>query len=80
VARINMRLQRVENTGNLGDAHSVGDGVSELRIQYGPGYRLYFILEEQAVIVLLCGGDKDSQQRDIARAKQIANDWRQGNA
>ena len=80
VARINMRLQRVENTGNLGDASSVGNVVSELRINYGPGYRLYFMRERQSVIVLLCGGDKDSQQRDITRAKRIADEWREANA
>ena len=47
-----------------------------MRIHYGPGYRLYFMREGETVVVLLCGGDKDSQQRDIARAKEMAKDWR----
>jgi putative addiction module killer protein len=55
----------------------VGDAVSEMRIHFGPGYRLYFIREDQTVIVLLCGGDKDSQPRDIQRAKRLALEWRQ---
>ena len=66
--------------GTLGDARPVGDGVSEMRIHYGPGYRLYFIRQATEVIVLLCGGDKDSQQRDIEQAKQIATEWRKANA
>ena len=71
VARITSRLRRVTH-GNLGDFRSVGDGVSEMRIQYGPGYRLYFIRRGSDMIVLLCGGDKRSQRRDIERARQIA--------
>ena len=51
-----------------------------MRIHYGPGYRLYFIRQGAAVVVLLCGGDKDSQRRDIARARQLAAEWRQNNA
>lgn len=74
-ARINARLRSV-SMGNLGDTRSVGEGVSEMRIHYGPGYRLYFKREGETVVVLLCGGDKDSQQRDIARAKEMAKDWR----
>ena len=74
--RINARLRRV-SLGNLGDAPSVGDGVYELRIHYGPGYRVYFLREGETVVILLCGGDKDSQRRDIERAKQLAQDWRQ---
>ena len=61
--------------GNFGDTRSVGDGVSEVRIHYGPGYRLYFKRHGANVVVLLCGGDKDSQQRDIALAKRIAAQW-----
>ena len=76
VARINARLRRV-SLGNFGDAHSVGDGVYELRMHYGPGYRVYFLREGETVVILLCGGDKDSQRRDIERAKQLAQDWRQ---
>ncbi len=79
VERINARLTRVE-LGNFGDVTSVGDGVSEMRIHYGPGYRLYFIRQGAQVIVLLCGGDKSAQQRDIQRAKRLAAYWRQDNA
>ena len=74
-ARIVARLRNV-SLGNLGDARSVGDGVSEMRLHYGPGFRLYFLHRGKTVIVLLCGGDKDSQDRDIEHAKQIARDWR----
>lgn len=75
VARINSRLQRLEH-GHFGDMRSVGDGVSEMRVGYGPGYRLYFTREGQYVVVLLCGGDKDSQIRDIRLAKRIARERR----
>ena len=75
IARINARLRRV-SLGNLGDARPVGGGISELRIPYGPGYRVYFIQEGKAVIVLLCGGDKGSQRRDIERARLLAHEWR----
>ena len=62
--------------GNLGDAKSVGDGVSELRIDFGPGYRVYFTRRVERLIWLLCGGDKSSQPRDIARAKSLAQELR----
>ena len=75
MARINSRLQRLEH-GHFGDMRSVGDGVSEMRVGYGPGYRLYFTREGQYVVVLLCGGDKDSQIRDIRLAKRIARERR----
>ena len=75
VARINARLRNV-SIGNLGDTTSVGDGVFEMRIHYGPGYRLYFLREGPAVIILICGGDKDSQSRDIERARSLAREWR----
>ena len=61
--------------GNFGDVRSVGDGISEMSIHYGPGYRLYFMRRGNRVVVLLCGGDKDSQQRDIALAKRITAQW-----
>lgn len=76
IALINARLRRV-SLGNWGDADSVGEGVYELRIHYGPGYRVYFLPEGTTVVILLCGGDKGSQRRDIVRAKQLAQDWRQ---
>ncbi len=75
VARINARLRNT-SLGNFGDTKPVGDGISEMRVHYGPGYRLSFIHEDARVIVLLCGGDKGSQPRDITRAKEIAKDWR----
>ena len=74
--RINARLRRVETTGNLGDAHPVGGGISEMRFHFGPGYRVYFIRDGAQVVVLLYGGDKDSQERDIERAGRIATEWR----
>ena len=70
-ARIQARIDRVE-MGNFGDASSVGEGVSELRIFYGPGYRVYFVKQNSVVVILLSGGDKSSQQTDIAKAKEIA--------
>jgi len=72
---IQLRLDRIA-AGNLGDAKPVGDGVSELRIHFGPGYRLCFIREGELVIVLLCGGKKSEQARDIERAKLLAEQWR----
>ena len=75
VARINARLRRI-SLGNFGDVKAVGDGILELRIHYGPGYRLYFVRDGESVVVLLCAGDKSSQQRDIERAKRLALDWR----
>jgi len=72
-ARIRVRLDRVR-LGNLGDHRSVGEGVFELRIPYGPGYRVYFGIEGQKLVLLLLGGDKSSQKRDISRAKDYWQD------
>jgi putative addiction module killer protein len=68
------RLMRLSE-GLVGDVASVGDGVSELRIHYGPGYRIYFQRRGYALIILLCGGDKGSQLRDITLAKRLASNW-----
>ena len=69
--RIDERIERLAN-GNPGDARPVGSGVSELRIDYGPGYRVYFVQRGKVLIILLCGGDKASQRRDIAKAIGLA--------
>ncbi|MBI3878464.1 MAG: type II toxin-antitoxin system RelE/ParE family toxin [Verrucomicrobia bacterium] len=73
VARILARLARVRQ-GNLGDCKPVGEGVSELRVDYGPGYRVYFGQKGRTLVVLLCGGDKRTQGRDIRLARQF---WRE---
>lgn len=74
-AKIRARLDRVED-GNLGDYKSLGDGVFELRINYGSGYRLYFAQEGKTIILLLCGGDKNTQEYDINQAKEYWQDYR----
>lgn len=74
VARINARLRRV-SLGNMGDCRTVGDGVSELRIDYGPGYRVYFTRRGYELVILLAGGDKSSQERDIKAAVQLAKEF-----
>lgn len=73
-ALIAARLQRLLG-GNPGDVEPVGDGVSELRIHYGPGYRVYYQQRGELLILLLCGGDKSTQERDIRAAKRIAAQW-----
>ncbi|KJF65211.1 type II toxin-antitoxin system RelE/ParE family toxin [Rhizobium nepotum] len=73
-ALITSRLNRL-SFGHAGDVAPVGEGVSELRIHYGPGYRVYFIRSGDVVIVLLCGGDKSTQDKDIKAAKQLADEW-----
>jgi putative addiction module killer protein len=70
-ARILARIDRL-SLGNPGDVRPVGEGVSELRIDYGPGYRVYFVRRGETAVVLLAGGDKRSQPRDIARAPALA--------
>lgn len=68
--KIQVRIDRLA-LGNPGDVAPVGDGVSELRVHYGPGYRVYFVRRGQVLIILLCGGSKKSQAKDIAQAKAI---------
>ena len=68
--KIVMRVKRAER-GNFGDNHSVGDGVSEMRIDWGPGYRVYFAQKGSTIYLLLLGGDKRTQSADIAKAKAI---------
>ena len=72
-ARIQARIERLAS-GNPGDVKPAGEGVSELRIDYGPGYRVYFKRRGQRLIILLAGGDKSSQARDIKRAQRLARD------
>jgi putative addiction module killer protein len=72
-ARIQVRIDRLQ-LGLPGDARPVGEGVSELRIDYGPGYRVYFMRRGQELVVLLAGGDKRTQDRDIKKAIQLAHD------
>jgi len=74
-AKIRVRLDRV-SLGNLGDCHGVGDGVQELRIDYGPGYRVYFGLVGSTIVLLLCGGDKSTQVKDIEQAKGYWREYR----
>jgi putative addiction module killer protein len=71
VARIVARIRRMEQ-GNPGDTRSVGKGILEMRIAYGPGYRVYYLHRGAQVVILLCGGDKRTQQQDIKRARVLA--------
>lgn len=75
-ARVTSRLRLAEQ-GNLGDWKFLRDGVSEMRIDVGPGYRLYFMRRGNTVIVLLCGGDKRKQSADIGRAIELAKHWKE---
>jgi len=77
VARIVARIRRMEQ-GNFGDTRSVGAGVMELRIDYGPGYRVYYVNRGAEIVILLCGGDKRTQQQDIRRAHDLARDLEEG--
>ena len=72
-ARITARIRRL-SLGNPGDVKPVGQGVSEMRIDYGPGYRVYFVQRGEALVILLCGGDKRDQSRDITRALELAKE------
>jgi putative addiction module killer protein len=71
--RIAARIRRL-SLGNPGDVKPVGEGVSEMRVNYGPGYRIYFVQRGAEVFVLICGGDKRTQDRDIALAKKLAKE------
>lgn len=74
-ARIDVRVFRL-SPGNSGDAKPVGSGVSEMRIDYGPGHRIYFTRHGEDIVILLLGGDKTTQQEDIALAIEIARQWK----
>lgn len=75
VLHVVRRIARVA-AGNLGDMKSVGGGVSELRIDYGPGYRVYFTRRGSVLVILLCGGDKHTQSKDIKRAVEMAGQFK----
>lgn len=64
--------------GNFGKSEPVGDGVSELKIDLGPGYRVYYFIHDKEVIILLIGGDKSTQQKDINKAKEMAKEYKNG--
>jgi putative addiction module killer protein len=72
-ARINVRIRRL-SLGNPGDVKPVGEGVSELRIDYGPGYRVYYVQRGQTLVILLAGGEKHTQDRDIEKALELARE------
>ena len=74
-ATIRARLERI-SLGNLGDCKSIGGGISELRISYGPGYRVYLGFDGVQYVVLLCGGDKGSQKRDLTKAKVLWEEYK----
>jgi len=69
-ARIDVRIRRI-SLGNFGDVKPVGKGISELKIDYGPGYRVYFMKQENIIVILLCGGDKSTQPKDIQKAQDL---------
>ncbi len=75
-AKIEVRLRRL-SLGNPGDVKALGKGVSELRIPYGPGYRVYFLTKGPITVILLCGGDKRTQRNDIALAQSMATTWKE---
>ncbi|MBV1701456.1 MAG: type II toxin-antitoxin system RelE/ParE family toxin [Hyphomicrobiales bacterium] len=77
VARIQIRIDRVL-LGNFGDVKAVGEGVCEMKIDYGPGYRVYYVQRGKTLVLLLCGGDKSTQKSDIAEAKSLSREWTDG--
>ena len=77
-AVINIRVKRIETTGNLGDHKVLDGGICELRIFYGPGYRIYFENRGNEIVLLLNAGDKSSQQRDIEKAKKLKLEYDKG--
>lgn len=77
-ARIVARVNRLVE-GLVGDVAPIGHGVSELRIHYGPGYRVYFYQQGDILVLLLCGGDKSTQDKDIVAAHKILKEWREQN-
>jgi len=79
IEKIDARIARLRS-GNLGDCKPVGEGVLELGVHYGPGYRIYFAAQGRAVVLLLCAGDKRAQSRDIARAKRYWREHRNANS
>lgn len=76
IMRINARLRRLSETGHFGDSKSIREGISEIRIDYGPGYRIYYLRHGPVLVVLLAGGDKSTQESDIKRAIDIAKEWK----
>lgn len=76
-AKILSRIDQLEE-GNPGVTRSVGSGLSEMKIDFGPGYRVYYIHRGEEIVILLCGGDKSTQERDIERAKTLARRWKEG--
>ena len=76
--KILFRIQRIEQNGNFGDCQPVGEGISELRIHYAKGYRVYLKEYGDSIVLLLNGGEKSTQQKDITKAKQIWSDYKNG--
>ena len=74
VTRITSAIERLQ-LGLIGDFKSVGGGVSEIRVDYGPGYRMYYTMKSKRLVILLCGGDKSRQQRDITRAQKLRAEY-----
>jgi putative addiction module killer protein len=72
-AKIDLRIEQTK-LGNFGDFKFVGDGIYEMRIHYGPGYRIYYTKEDNVIVLLLVGGDKSTQQKDIEKAKELKNE------